>query len=108
MVGEADAERLRNNVRMHQDLGVISQVVTPSEIVQIEPAVDSAGVVLAACEPESGYADPLAATYAFAQAARQCGTKILLDTPILDVAVKSGRIEGVRTDKEFLSAPVVV
>jgi sarcosine oxidase subunit beta len=108
LAGHADAERLRNNVTMHRAIGAKAQAVTPLEIGQIDPALDSTGVAVAAWEPDSGYVNPMEATYAFVEAARDRGVDLELDTSVVDVTVTGGRVVGLRTDRGYCSTGVVV
>jgi glycine/D-amino acid oxidase-like deaminating enzyme len=108
LVGQLDAERLRNNVTMHRAIGAKAQAIPPAEAGQIEPALDMDGVAVAAWEPDSGYVGPVAATHSFAEAARQRGVNLELDTTVVDITVTSGRVVGVRTDRGFCNAGVVV
>ncbi|MBI3359504.1 MAG: FAD-binding oxidoreductase, partial [Chloroflexi bacterium] len=108
LVGEADAEKMQKNVTMHRAVGAKTQIVTPDVIERIEPALDTTNVALAAWEPQSGWADPLAATSGFAEAAHDKGAEVELDTTVVDVILTAGRVVGVRTDRGFVDTPVVV
>src|SRR5262249_3476503 len=52
-------------------------------------------VVLAACEPRSGYADPVATTESFAEAARSHEAGFTCNMPIAALATQDGRCTGV-------------
>ncbi len=108
LAGQADADRLRNNVTMHRAIGAKAHAIPPTEIAHIEPALDVADVAVAAWEPDSGYVGPVAATHSFAEAARQRGVNLELDTTVVDVTVAGGRVVGVRTDRGYCNAGVVV
>ena len=56
---------------MNRALGVDIDIITPSEVSEIVPQVCTDGVAVGAYEPNSGYADPMATTYAFAGAGDQ-------------------------------------
>lgn len=108
LAGEADADRLRNNVTMHRAIGAKAQAVTPLEIGFIEPALDTTSVAVAAWEPESGCVNPLGATFGFAEAAREKGVEAQLDTTVVDLTVTANRIVGVRTNRGYVNTEVVV
>ncbi len=69
LVGPGEGERLRRNVAMLRRVGVDTEAVTPGELAAEHPELDLAGVEAAAMEPGSGYADPVATTFAFASRA---------------------------------------
>jgi len=94
VVDEHNAERLRANVAMLQSVGVDTRVVTAIELKHLEPPAYVDDVALAAVEPQSGYADPIATTEALADAARRHGAEFVLDTAIARIVNRSGRAVG--------------
>jgi sarcosine oxidase subunit beta len=95
VVDEHNAARLRNNVAMLKSVGVDTDAVTQGELRKIEPHAFVDDVALAAVEPHSGYADPVATTESMAEAARRHGAEFMLGTPIVSIAERSGRAAGV-------------
>ena len=77
LFAERDAAAARANVAMNRALGVDIQILTPAEASEIVPQVCVDGVAVGAYEPNSGYADPMATTYAFAEQATNRGAEIL-------------------------------
>ena len=75
LVDHGNIENLKANVMMHQRVGVNTRVVSPQEVRDIEP-VCSLGIGVGAYEPDSGYADPLLTTFAFAQRAKELGADL--------------------------------
>ena len=108
LVGERDKEAVRANVGMNRDLGVNIETVAPSELVRIVPNMNTDGVAISAYEPDSGYADPVATTYAYADRARDHGAEILTQRPVTRLATSGGRITGVETYAGLIAAPAVV
>src|SRR5919197_369636 len=74
LVGPDDAERLGRNVAMLRGLGVDTEAVAPEDLAAEHPELDLRGVGAVAWEPGSGYADPVATTFAFASRAVELGT----------------------------------
>jgi sarcosine oxidase subunit beta len=72
------------------------------------PGLETADLVTAAYEPESGYADPYLTVNAYADAARRLGAKIFLDTKVIGVHFVGDKIAGVLTPKERFDAPLVL
>ena len=105
---EIDQEAARANVEMNRSFGANIETVDPSQLAKIVPNMDTAGVALAAYEPTSGYADPVATTYAYAGRARDHGAEILTQTTVTGVASSGGKITGVETDRGLISTPTAV
>ena len=108
LVGERDQEAVRANVGMNRDLGVNIETVAPSELVRIVPNMNTDGLAISAYEPDSGYADPVATTYAYADRVRDHGAEILTQRPVTRLATSGGRITGVETYSGLIAAPAVV
>ena len=66
--------------------------------VKIVPQVCLDGVALGVYEPNSGHADPMATTYAYAEQARNRGAEILTGCAVTGIRVSGGRVVGVETE----------
>lgn len=108
LVGPENLDRLGRNVARLQALGVDTSVLRPDELRDVMPSLQTDGVAGAAYEPGSGYADAALTTTSLADAARRLGADILEGTPVTTIEQTGGRVSGVRTADETLSAPVVV
>src|SRR5260370_19616779 len=95
VVDERNREKLRANVAMLKGVGVDTEIVTAEELKKLELAAYVDDVALAAIEPQSGYADPVATTESFAAAARKLGAEFSLNVPIMSIAHRGGRAVGV-------------
>jgi glycine/D-amino acid oxidase-like deaminating enzyme len=94
VVGAENVAKLRANVAMLRAIGVATDLAEPHELRKLEPEARIDDVALAAVEPRSGYADPVATTEGFAAAARRAGAEFLLNTPIASLATRGGRCSG--------------
>jgi sarcosine oxidase subunit beta len=103
-----DLEALNANVALQQSVGINTRVVSPEEIGEIEPFMSLAGIMAAAYEPESGYADPASTTNTYARRAKELGATLMLNTKALAVNIEKGRVAGLTTDKGTLAAGAVV
>lgn len=108
IVGPEYAGALRRNVERQRRLGIDTREVSRDDIRRLLPEAHVDDVGAAAYEPGSGYADPNATAFAFAEAARRLGASIETGRAATRVVVEGGRVAGVDTDKGPISAPVVV
>jgi len=95
VVGPPNVEKLRANIAMMRAVGIDTSVVEPAELQSLEPAINVDDVALAAYEPQSGYADPVATTRSMAEAAARHGAAFKLGVPIGAIETASGRIRSV-------------
>ncbi len=108
LFGERDANAARANVEMNRELGVDIQTLAPSEILEIVPQVHMGGIALGVYEPNSGYADPMATTYAYAEQARIHGAEILTGCAVTGIRTAGGRVTGVETEDGTIETDAVV
>ncbi len=108
LVPEALADNLLANVAMHQRIGISTSVVGPDEVARLAPGIVTDDVVVAAFEPESGYADPTGTATGFLAAARERGARLIQGCRVASVVVEGDRVAGVETDRGRFAAPVVV
>ncbi|MGB8644689.1 MAG: FAD-dependent oxidoreductase [Anaerolineae bacterium] len=103
-----ETEMLKANVKMHQAIGIHTQLISAGELHELEPHWDISDIRYAAYEPDSGFADPQATTLGLADAAKRYGARILQDRRATAIRVSDSKVTGVLTDQEEISAPVVV
>ena len=103
-----DADALRRNVAMLKRLGAKTELLTAAELKAAVPALATEDLVLAAYEPESGYADPVATTRAFLDRAQALGARLEVGAEVLALRVGAGRIAGVETTWGPVDAPTVI
>jgi sarcosine oxidase, subunit beta len=96
VVGVDNAVRLRRNVIMMKNLGVEVELCDAAQLYAIDPTINIADIALAAYEPQSGYADPVATTRSLAEAAEQRGAFFVLNSPVDKILVEGGRAIGVQ------------
>src|SRR4029077_350563 len=76
LVGHGHEEALRRNVERQRKIGIDTRALAPGDLGKILPGVETRDVGAAAWEPGSGFADPSATAYAFAEGARRRGATI--------------------------------
>jgi sarcosine oxidase subunit beta len=103
-----DLAALKANVALQQSVGINTRIVSAEEMQEIEPSISLEGIVAAAYEPESGYADPSSTSNAYARRAKELGATLMLGTKALVINVERGQVTGLTTDKGTLSTGAVV
>jgi sarcosine oxidase subunit beta len=107
-VAREERDALEANVAMQRELGVNTQLISAADALELDPSLYVDDVDVVAYEPDSGFADPNATTYGFAQAAMTLGVEFQLDTPAFRVLTEAGRVTGVETARGTISASTVV
>ncbi len=105
---DEEAERFKKNVEMQKRLGLEVEYLSPEEAQKIVPFLNLEGVKSATFCPTDGHANPFKVTYGYAEAAKRLGAEIMVDTEVIGIKVKKGRVESVLTNRgEFITANVV-
>ena len=107
LAGEDRVEALRHNVALQKAVGVETELVSPAELAEIEPALDVSGVALAAYEPRGGYADPTATAISLLRAAQKLGARSE-KRRVTGLRGSGGKITGIESENGPLDADVVV
>lgn len=102
------AETFRENVRMQNELGAESQLITPDEAAEICPKLDVGQFISATYNDDDGVADPNLAIQGYANAARQQGVDIQTKTEVTDVLTDGDAVTGVVVEETKQEADFVV
>lgn len=94
-VGEADAASLATICRVQQREGSTARLLSPQDLRELVPTSSVEGIAAAVYEPDAGYADPVAATYAYAAAARRAGVEIREGAGVQRLLIEGGRLQAV-------------
>ena len=108
LVGHGHAEALRRNVERQRKLGIATRALEPGDLAEILPGVETRDIGAAAWEPDSGFADPSATAFAFAEGARRRGATIETGVEVQRVLTEGGRVTGVETSAGRIATPRVV
>ena len=98
----------RRNIDMQRTLGLDARILPESEFAQMTPWMNPDGVGGVVYEPESGYADPVQTTEAFAYAFQQLGGEIRTRAACRTLIRQGDRIVGVELDDATIHAGTVV
>jgi sarcosine oxidase, subunit beta len=107
LVGEKNVDALRHNVALQKGVGVETGIVGPDELRELDPALRTTGVTLAAYEPRGGYADPVATAVGFLRGAEKRGARF--EQRRATALLASGdHIRGVQTEDGPVESDAVV
>ena len=105
-------ERMRppmeTSVTLQRSVGIETRLVSPSDMREIEPRLQTEDLVAGCYEPDSGYCNPVETAQGFARAARERGARVLEEAEVLAVLTEGSRVTGVRTNRGEILAPRVV
>lgn len=90
-------DRLEARVAMHRELGVDAHLIRPEDARELDPSLFVDDVELVEYEPNSGFADPNATVFGFANAATARGVEFKLETRAERIVTAGGRVTGVET-----------
>lgn len=105
---EKEMNQFEKNVKLQNRLGIPSRLLTPKEAKDIIPHMDDSKIIGGTFCPKDGHLNPFHTTQAYANAAMRLGVEIMHYTEVTGIDVENGKIIGVRTNKEYISTPIVV
>jgi len=105
---QQDVQVFRENVEMQRRLGIQTQWLEPTEIADMVPSIDSAGVLGGTFGPNDGLADPSSVVQGYISGAGRLGARLQTNIEVIDILADQGRIKGVVTDQGTVMAPSVV
>jgi glycine/D-amino acid oxidase-like deaminating enzyme len=108
MVGPHDVPRLKSIVVRQRELGTSTRVVTPDELIDLQPHLDKDGIGAVAFEPDGGYGDPVEAVASLHTASHRLGVSLYERVPIIGISTDAGRVTGVSTAEGSVSSPLVI
>jgi glycine/D-amino acid oxidase-like deaminating enzyme len=106
LVDEADAQLAMANAEMQAGEGL--DTLDVEDLEELLPGVEADGIAYALHEPDSGFADSVAATEAYIAAVRRLGGEAREGTRVEAIEVEEGRVRGVRVDGELHPCKTVV
>ena len=107
VANDDDAEKLRKDVRMQNELGVKSRIIDPEEVREFVPDFNTSAITLASYCRESGVIFPWPVVWGLAKGCRELGVEIRDQTRVDGIVVDHG-VRGVKVGDETFKAEVVV
>jgi glycine/D-amino acid oxidase-like deaminating enzyme len=108
LVPDSALQSARDNVRMHQDLGIATELVDIETAAPRLSWLNPDGVAAVVFEPKSGYADPVACAEAFVKNFQSMGGETSFHTECKRLVRRNNRILGIETTQGQCSAAVVI
>ena len=104
----ARLEELKRGASMGKTFGLRIDELTPGEIQERWPLLETGDLVGGIFLPGDGQTNPIDTTQALAKGAKQRGAKIFENTLVKRIRVEHGRATGVELDDGFIAADTVV
>ncbi len=101
-------ELFRTNSKRQQDFGLKTCLLDAQEIVKLIPAINPDLVAGGNLQLNGGVARHDAAIWAYTKAARNLNVDIFPFTEVVDIVLKSGVVQGVRTSRGDVETRIVV
>jgi sarcosine oxidase subunit beta len=108
IVEDRDRPGMEANVSLQRGVGIETRLLSPEDLQEVMPGIETADLVCAAYEPKSGYADPHMTTNGYAAAARRLGATFRVGQEVTGIRFEGDRVVGVDTENESFDAPIVV
>jgi sarcosine oxidase subunit beta len=102
------ADSLQRNAKLLQSLDVKTEVLKPGEIKEQYPEINTEDLVLATWGPDDGPFDPHMIMWGYIKRASEMGVRLYEGVKGTGIDIQKGKVEGVITEKGFVSTGVVV
>jgi dimethylglycine dehydrogenase len=99
---------LQQELRWHTVMGTEATLLSAEEAAEMVPIIDPAGLEGALFDPFEGHLDPNGATWAYADAARARGVRVIQHRPVTTLARRSDGDWSLETDQGPIAAEHVV
>jgi sarcosine oxidase subunit beta len=104
----ADVERLEHNLRVHEQHGLRTRLVTPDEASSIVPQLDRTRFLAAAYNPDDAVVFPWPFLWGYAARAEEGGATVVTFTRVTGFESSGKRLVAVETDRGRIACEVVV
>ncbi|MFC0429462.1 FAD-binding oxidoreductase [Kutzneria buriramensis] len=105
---DADVAAFEAGVRLQNQLGVPSRMLTVEQAVELSPLIVGDGLLAAAFSPTDGHCTPEAVVQGYARGARALGARIRQHCAVTGIEAADGVITGVRTTDGLVDTSTVV
>jgi 4-methylaminobutanoate oxidase (formaldehyde-forming) len=105
---EERTHKLRREADFLRLMGIEREEVSPAEVADLWPQIDTRDVAAGFFTANEGRADPANVAMSLAKGARMGGVGIFEHTPVTGITQRAGRVTGVVTDRGSIEAEYVV
>jgi sarcosine oxidase, subunit beta len=105
---EEEAAMLKNNLTLHNKLGIPVQFLSIDEVKEIVPVLNTERIAASTICMEDGQANPFKVTDAYFRAAKRMGVEFNTYTEVTGFRRLGSRIEAVITDRGEIATPTVI
>jgi sarcosine oxidase, subunit beta len=104
----ADVSSFEDAVRLQNELGVPSRMISVAEAVRLSPLISPDGLLAAVFSPNDGYCTPESVVLGYATAARRLGARLIPHCPVTGIAAQGGQITAVVTADGRIGTDTVI
>ncbi len=108
IASENNVEPLRRNAELLNSHGITTEILEPDEIKRRYPEINTEDLVLGTWGPDDGLIDPHMIMWGYIKKAQEMGATLHQGVKATGIQVRHGKVEGVRTEKGFVSSRTVV
>ncbi|MEM7257614.1 MAG: FAD-binding oxidoreductase [Pseudomonadota bacterium] len=108
LVVESQLEALHRNIDLAKSIGIDTEFVTPTRIKQIEPHINTQGLVGGVYDSKGGYIDITRIVLSLLMDATQNGAEFLCPATVTALDHRNGKICAVHTDQGKVTANHVI
>jgi sarcosine oxidase subunit beta len=108
VASEKNVEPLRRNAKLLNSHGITTEIMEPNEIKRRYPEINTEDLVLGTWGPDDGLIDPHMIMWGYMKKAQEMGATLHQGVKATAIQVRHGKVEGVRTEKGFVSSRTVV
>jgi sarcosine oxidase, subunit beta len=103
-----DVSSFEQAVKIQNELGVPSRMISVAEAAQLSPLISTDGLLAAVFSPDDGYCTPESVVLGYATSARRLGARLIPHCPVTGIEVRGGEITAVVTARGRVSTGVVI
>jgi sarcosine oxidase subunit beta len=103
-----DVSSFEYAVRVQNELGVPSRMISVAEAARLSPLISTDGLLAAAFSPSDGYCTPESVVLGYATSARRLGARLIPHCPVTGIQTRVGQITAVVTAGGRVSTGTVI
>jgi 4-methylaminobutanoate oxidase (formaldehyde-forming) len=101
-------DKLRREADFLRGVGIEREEISPAEVQELWPILDTGDVIAGFYTANEGQADPANCAMSLAKGARMAGVQVLEDTPATGFVIENGRVTKVKTARGDIECEHVV